>query len=364
MSPQNNEIPNVEWYRILYSHVSSKPQRIHQGRKGKYSTPTSSGHISSGFRRINFTLFVNDISEADAGCYWCEIRASAGKSKCSFPVKQSSVFCLHKVRAYRDRENCSILPVNSLVVCAADTVCDELPANWLGDPYLVTTRSGEPTQVPSPSQPMVPAHMPPVIQTNSDVEMSSAYYRSNSIISQRPPLTLIFTTHSIQPTISSNYHQHVSVTNEISLTPTMSSSDSAFTPASHVPRQTLPSADHHRTEVVTLSPSPPIHISNSADNIQATTVLSSSVMVAGSGIQSNSTKELPLHLTWVQISVFIGIAVCTVLFAVISVLIFGVVMLCRKTTPSTPARTYHMHHEGMLNLLSKLINYANPNFRA
>ena len=354
MSPQNNNIPNVDWYHILYSDVGSKPKRIHQGRKGKYSTPTSSGDISSGFKRINFTLFVNDISEADAGCYWCEIGASAGK--CSFPVRQSSVFCLHKVNAYRDRENCSILPVNSSVVCATDTLCDELPANGLGDPYLITTRSGEPTQVPSPSQPMVPAHMPPVIQTNSDVgTMSPAYYRSNSIISslsslhagQRPPRTLIYTTHSIQPTISSNYHQHVSVTNEISLTPTISSSDSTFTPASHVPHQNLPSADPYRTKVVTLSPSSPIHISNSADNNQATAVLSSSVVVAGSGMQSNSTNELPLHLTWVQISVFIGIAVCTVLFAVISVLVFGVVMLCRKTTPSTPARTYHMYHEGM-----------------
>ena len=359
MSPQNNNIPNVEWYHIPYN-AGSKPQRIHYSRKGKYSTPTSSGDISSGFKQINFTLFVNDVSEADAGCYWCEIRASDGK--CSFSLKQSSVFYLRKARAYEGRENCSILPVNSSVVCAADTVCDELPANWLGDPYLITTRSDEPTHIPSPSQPMVPAHMPPLIQTNNDVGiMSSIHHQSNSVIissssslhaSQQPPVI----THSIQPTTSSSYHPNVSVTSDISVTlPTISSSNPM--PVSHIPRQNSPSADHYRTKAVSILPSSSVHISKSADNKQTTVVSPSisSVVVVGSEMQSNSTKELPLHLTLVQISVFIGIAVCTVLFAVISVLVFGVVMLCRKTTPSTLARSYHMHHEGRLNLLSEQI---------
>ena len=268
-------------------------------------------------------------------------------------MKQSSMFCLHKEIAYRGRENCPILSVNSSVVCASDTgVCGELPTDWLGDPYLTstTTRSSEPTQVPSPSQPMVPAH-PPAIQTNSDVGailMSSVHYRSNSIFStlssfhasQQPPVTS-FTIYSIQPTISSNYHQYVSVIGEISLTPTMS----------HVLRQNLLSTGNYRTKVITLLPSSSVHISKSVDNKRATVDLSSSVTSLGIGseMQSNSTKELPLHLTLVQISVFIGIAVCTVLFVVISVLIFGVVMLCKKTTPSTSARTYHMNHDGMLN---------------
>ena len=265
--------------------------------------------------------------------------------------------------AYGGQENCPILPVNSSVICASDTgICGELPTDWLGDPYLITTRSGEPTQVPSPSQPMVPAH-PPAIKTNSDVGiMSSAHYKSNSIfsslspfhVSQQSPVTS-FTTYSIQPTISSSYHQHVSVTGEISLTPTVISLDSAFKPSSHVPRQNSPSAGNYRTKIITLLPSSSVHISKStsADNKRATLDLSSSVTSLGIGseIQSNSTKELPLHLTLVQISVFIGIAVCTVLFVVISVLIFGVVMLCKKTTPSTLARTYHMNHDGMLNFL-------------
>ncbi len=268
-------------------------------------------------------------------------------------MKQSSVFCLHKKMAYGDGENCPILPVNSSVVCASNTVCDELPPNWMGDPYLITTMSDEPTQVPSPSQPMVPVHMPPAIQTNSavDVTVSSVHYRSDSIFfhaSQRPPMTS-FTTHSIQPTISSNYHQHLSMTDEISLTPT-SSSNSAFRLSSHFPRQNSPSADNYRTKVVPLSPSSSIHISRSADNKRETVVVSSSVVGLGSEMQSNNTmsNELPLHLTLVQISVFIGIAVCTVLFVVISLLVFGVVMLCRKSTPSTPARTYRMNHDGML----------------
>lgn len=263
--------------------------------------------------------------------------------------------------AYGGQENCPILPVNSSVVCASDTsICGELPTDWLGDPYLITTRSGEPTQVPSPSQPMVPAH-PPAMQTNSDAgTMSSAHYKSNSIfsslsafhVSQQSPVTS-FTTHSIQPTISSSYHQHISVTGEISLTPTVISLDSAFKSSSHVPRQNSPSAGNYRTKIITLLPSSSVHISKSADNKRATVDLSSSVTNLGTGseIQSNSTKELPLHLTLVQISVFIGIAVCTVLFVVISVLIFGVVMLCKKTTPSTPARTYHMNHDGMLNFI-------------
>jgi hypothetical protein len=272
------------------------------------------------------------------------------------------VFCLHKKMAYEDRENCPILPVNSSVVCASNTVCDELPPTWMGDPYLITTRSDEPTQVPSPSQPMVPVHIPPAIQTNSAadvVTVLSAYYRSDSIFfhaSQRPPMTSS-TTHSVQPTTSSNYHQHLSVTDEISLTPT-SSSNSAFRPSNHFPRQNSPSADNYRTKVIALSPSSSIHISESADNKRATVVVSSSVVGLGSEMQSNNTmsKELPLHLTLVQISVFIGIAVCTVLFVVISILVFGVVMLCRKTTPSTPARTYHMNHDGMLIVKQALIH--------
>ena len=363
LGPQNNDIPNIEWYRSLYSNNdNSKPQRIHYGRgKGKFSTPTSSGDIPSGFKRINFTLFVNDISEADAGCYWCEIRAKAGK--CSFCMKRSSVFCLQKVSAYGDREDCPILPVNNSVVCASDTTCEDLPANLSGDPYPITDdiikRSGKSTQAPSPSQPIVPANNTPSILTDIHVT-STSKFRSNSIIGPLSSLhtnqkTSTFTTHSAQPTSSLSY-QSCLVTNKVAPVTTTSSSTLL---TSHVFPQISPAADY-ATKIVNLSPSTST-MSKSIDYKQVTTVSSSPIMMtalAGSGKHGNSTMELSLPLTWVQISVFIGIAVCTVLFAVISVLVFGVVMLCKKTTPKSSSRNNHMHHGGMFaGGFSKLTGY-------
>ena len=321
------------------------------GYSGKFNGPNSSGDLTHGFKRINFTLFVNNVTDADAGCYWSEITIAA--RDCTTSVRNSSVFCLRKISYYKHRKAkpCSVLSVNSSVVCAGNTTCDTLPANWVGDPYLiiVDARKGT-TEVPSPSKPLVPNVLQPHLVTSGgpEVKTISEFYNSirslNTLQTSQQPL--VVTTKSIRGTDSLTYH-NTQLQDSTILLPKSTNVVSSSVITSHMPYQgilpTLVSSDSY-SAIVSISPS---SLPSYKDLDPVTSIIASNE--AGETTRNTQTESTAakLSLSPVQIGIFIGIAVCAVLFAIISMLIFGVVMLCKKTEPKKrPSRPRNLNYQG------------------
>ena len=334
LGPQNSDILNVAWYREFYSDGHSWVQRIYSSGSAysyfeKFSTPRSSGDISHGFKRINFTLFVNNVSTSDMGCYWCEIVVHS--QNCLFYLRKSSVFCLESWSRYRNKESCSTLAINSSVVCAANRTCDTLPANWIGDPYLVvddnlSNFNGQDLseQIPTPSGSTL-EYVQSQLLTSSDVKTTSII-NSNSITLPRPTQTVM--TSKMGSSIS-----YPAMWSKGEFAP-KSTAISSTVLTSHILNQRLP--------VIVKSSDPSSMISSAltertAADLKQLTLPSSTVKPLERNKLANGTLEQEIDLSPVQIGIFIGIGACAILFAVISMLVFGVVMLCRKTEQGRPS---------------------------
>ena len=346
LGPQSNDIPNVVWYRRVFSDSDSQPQRIYYSSNGKYKNPTSSGDVSNGFKRVNFTLFISNVTEEDVGCYWCEINVSA--RNCSIHLGQSSVFCLHEESAYRDRENCSILPVNSSVICATNTTCNGPPANWMGNPYLIVenhnTRSELLTQAPTPSLP-VPTNIP---------QTSTSFYVQTTSIDSPSPLSSLqasqqlvaSTPHSTQPIGSPNYQPTLGNSNILSIFMTATSSALPIIISLTSHQQSVTTSDNeplHTLEPMIVSSSPP-------SKPQETSIIDHASVIShtpGSEDDSDGMIEFNSSPSAVQIGVYVGMTVCVVLLIIIVILTVGVVLLCKKSAPGKASRTGN--HEGMLS---------------
>lgn len=345
LGPQNDDTLSVAWYREVYSDRGPLVQRIYSRSNmyyyfEKFSTPRSSGDISHGFKRINFTLFVNNINEDDVGCYWCEIDVRS--QNCLFHLRKSNVFCLDRWSTYRYRDSCSTLPVNSSVICAANKTCNDLPENFVGDPYLVVDGnknkgSDLSAQVPTPSN-SVPKNIWPQLLTSLEVRTTSLI-NSNTISSLKSPCT------SQQPV--STYSTKISMTDSPISNPTLWT-------AEHVPNSKTVLSTSLTSRVldhvldlppIVMSSDPNLIISSSTTTAftegtdDVTSTLSSpTVRPLGSKKRTDGTLAREVNLSPVHIGIFAGIGVCAVLFAVISMLVFGVVMLCRNSGPRNQQR--------------------------
>lgn len=368
LGPQNNDILSVVWYREIYTEDDDdlRPQRLIYSSSvfnGKFNSPNSSGDIAHGFKRLNFTLFVNNVSDVDAGCYWCEIFIHA--RNCSIRMKKSSVFCLQKKRFYGNMESCPILPVNSSVLCAASSTCNGMPANWTGDPYQIIDDDhkgvGMSKQVPTPSEPLhTNLTEPPMTNYLKNIEVSSEFTHSNSIRLTSSLLAckqLAVKTRSLQPTTSSNHHLMLSRSSTLTVPKATIIVSESFKKL--MTTNVLKSTFRHSIAVAVTSTSDTKYsvITSASFSPSSLPTLKytsgkelASVVLTGAGSDTTTNITIVpenLQLNPVQIGIFIGIAVCAILFAIISMLVFGVVMLCRKTEPRTQSRSRRYTHEGI-----------------
>lgn len=355
LGPQNGDTLSVAWYREIYGNSGLQVQRMYGHSNniyhyyGKFWTPKSSEDISHGFKRTNFTLFVNNVSEDDVGCYWCEIVVHS--RNCLFYLRRSSVYCLDSWSTYRTRESCSALPVNSSVVCAANKTCSDLPENFVADPYLVVDGNKDKdsdlsVQVPTQSS-SVPENIWPQLSTSLEIRTTSVI-KSNTITSLRFPCTIQhpLSTYSgspiSDPTLWNDEHVHKSKTILSTVL------------TSRIPEYRL----HLAPIVMSSDPNLIISPSTTAAFTEGTddgtsTLSSPTIRPLGSNKLANGTSAQEVALSPVHIGIFMGIGVCAVLFAVISMLIFGVVMLCRKTEPRASGR--NINHKGLLQFTTTVV---------
>ena len=321
LGPQNNDILSVEWYHEEFSYEEdSRSSRIslYSSSKSykKFMSPNSSGDVSHGFKRINFTLFVKEASDSDTGCYWCEVVVQS-RDGCFRRLRRSNAFCLERKSAYGGMEDCSILPVDSSVNCASYHSCNEVPLNWNGNPYLLIE---EDHQVPDLSSLSPTTTHYPIPQSTSNLITTLKATPSNGDwISSLPqsrqhlvPSTTRYTAH-----VSDHHNPTMSLSR-------LQASDSVDALSSVTPTSQVSTTN----AILSTTPSPSA-LSKGTDCHPTTN--SSIKDITGNGTLAEGMIESSLSQSPLQIGIFIGIGLCAVLFAIISMLVFGVVMLCQKT---------------------------------
>ena len=283
---QSNDLPNAVWY---HSRENDITERIEIDNV-KYRNPTSNGDLGNGFRRVNFTLHVSSVSELeDVGCYWCEVVISA--DNCSFSLINSTKFCLYSEATYISLPDCTSLPTNDSMVCAANMVCDSpssvtptivrttlLPMPTTLDPSS-TTQSSVPSDQPTPIVRTTLLPMPTTLDPSSTTQ--------SSVPSDQP---------TPMPSTSPIVSQETDTQSNDSKSITMVFSTSTYKYATSLPTP------------MSISPS------------------SSPLAVGTESDQSNRNSGLSA----LQISFYIGLSVCVVLLVIILTLSAVVVLLCRK----------------------------------
>ena len=313
---QSNDLPNAVWY---HSRENDITERIEIDNV-KYRNPTSNGDLGNGFRRVNFTLHVSSVSELeDVGCYWCEVVISA--DNCSFSLINSTKFCLYSEATYISLPDCTSLPTNDSMVCAANMVCDSpssvtptivrttlLPMPTTLDPSS-TTQSSVPSDQPTPIVRTTLLPMPTTLDPSSTTQSSVPSDQPTPIVRTTllPMPTTLDPSSTTQSSVPSDQPTPMPSTSPI----VSQETDTQSNDSKSITMVFSTSTYKYATSLPT-----PMSISPS----------SSPLAVGTESDQSNRNSGLSA----LQISFYIGLSVCVVLLVIILTLSAVVVLLCRK----------------------------------
>ena len=290
----DSEVLNIIWFVKDRLPAMSNATRIHLGTP-KYTGPTSSEDKLNGMKRVNFTLTINNVMSADIGCYWCriEVRRSNG---CSFMLSQSSNFCLYALGFYSNLSNCTRLPGNGTPVCGDNS---SFSVQGMNDARQNCTLASQTVVQPVLSH----ATMTSVSSTApSPLSLSLVRLRS------APSTAMASTLHRGRATVISYFIESNAPSTAVisALHPEQTATTSYFLETS--PLSTGMAGTLHPEQTATIS----------------------YILHSEADTEPPNNDAITAREDAVRIGLYVGIAVCFVLLAVILVMVVGVILLWRR----------------------------------